>query len=633
MTAAGQGPPSQPDRLLQMLACAALGPGLEGVLLFDLEPELVALVADAFAEVLRLRDGRPPRRAMLGSVTGEDELWLRPTLRREASGAGFTLAPGPLVDRPDGPATLVVVPDLLRLSLPGMRAAVQLLGADVAAVERSGFRARWRPRAHWLAVCRGDEAGSLSPHLLDRFPLRLDVSGLRPPGNGRERVRRALEDLGPEPGLGELPADWRAVLRTPRPPCPLTEEAAARAVGFFSGDTGSRRTLGLARLGRALAVLGGADVCGPERIDEAARLIGVAARSSAPAGTEVPAAGPPLPVGSVTEGRTPSEAPKPEAVPEESGPAAPGGPALALPASPAETLDAFPADAGDGTRSPYPEDETHYLREFAPLRIPWQRRPEPSSARGPVIGVRSVTTLRDLAFVATAIEAAKHRHLPGRRALRAAGDGRLAVLPGDFRSYARLPAAERMLVLVLDHTCRLGWDWGPALAPYLQWAYTGRASVCTVEVGRRDAAHELRADHFVARGVLDPRVAAALHRPGGRSSPLAHGLALADQLLRRAFQQLSNLAEAWLVVVSDGRGNVPLEASVGGRLSGPVRRAGIEDAITAAGRIGAMGRMRLHSVVVDAAREPHPDLTFLLAEALGGTTVAGRGAQGVDRVV
>ena len=182
---------SSRDRLLQVLACAALGPGLDGVLLFDLEPELVAPVSDAFAELLRLAHGRPPRRTVLGSVTGEDELWLRPTLRHEASGPGFTLAPGPLVDRPDAPATLVVVPDLVRLSLPGMRAAVQLLGADVAAVERSGFRARWRPGARWLAVCRGDEAGGLSPHLLDRFPLRLDVSGLRPPGDGRDRVRQS----------------------------------------------------------------------------------------------------------------------------------------------------------------------------------------------------------------------------------------------------------------------------------------------------------------------------------------------------------------------------------------------------------------------------------------------------------
>lgn len=246
-----------------------------------------------------------------------------------------------------------------------------------------------------------------------------------------------------------------------------------------------------------------------------------------------------------------------------------------------------------------------------------------------MIGVRSATTLRDLAVVATVVEAAKHQNLPGRRTLRANGDGQLVVLPGDFRSYARLPVAERMLVLLLDHTCRRGWDWQPALAPYLQWAYTGRASVCLVEVGSKDAAHELRADHFIARSVLDPRVGGALHRRPGRSSPLAHGLTLTDQLLRRAFQQRSNLVEAWLVVVSDGRGNVPLDASAGGRLQAPVRRTGIDDAITAAARIGAMGRMRLHSVVIDAARQPHPDLPFLLADALGGVTVAGRTTRGV----
>ncbi|NNN38384.1 hypothetical protein HLK59_50525, partial [Streptomyces sp. S3(2020)] len=168
------------QRLLQVLACSALGPGLDGVLLFDLEPEMVAPVTDAFARVLGLRSGRPVRRAMLGSVTGDDELWLRPTLRHEGAGMNFSLAPGPLVDTDPEASTLVVVPDLVRLSLPGMRAAVQLLGADVAAVERSGFRARWRPRARWLAACRESEVGRLSPHLLDRFPIRLNAAGLEP---------------------------------------------------------------------------------------------------------------------------------------------------------------------------------------------------------------------------------------------------------------------------------------------------------------------------------------------------------------------------------------------------------------------------------------------------------------------
>ncbi|MES5818603.1 magnesium chelatase [Streptomyces sp. RG80] len=624
------------QRLAQVLACSALGPGLDGVLLFDLEPEMVAPVTDAFAGLLGMRGGRPVRRAMLGSVTGDDELWLRPTLRHEGAGMNFSLAPGPLVDTDPQATTLVVVPDLVRLSLPGMRAAVQLLGADVAAVERSGFRARWRPRARWLAACRESDVGRLSSHLLDRFPIRLNAAGLEP-----DRLLDALDRSrgngtatpGSEPFLGELPEGWEDVLGSRlRVGCAMSEEGAARAVALFDGDRGSRRALGLARLARALAVFAGDGSCGPERVDEAARLIGVAARPPVPPGSGLPADRGPVTHDGDGEQRPVPEPAKPDPVPDD-GPAAQiTGTAVAVPAGPAEALDTFAADAGEGVGSPFPEDDARFLREFAPLRIPWQRRPEPSSARGPVIGVRSATTLRDLAFVATAIEAAKHQNLPGRRALRVDGDGRLVVLPGDFRSYARLPVAERMLVLLLDHTCRRGWDWQPALAPYLQWAYTGRASICVVEVGSRDAAHELRADHFVARSVLDPRVGRALHRPAGRSSPLAHGLAMTDQLLRRAFQQRSNLVEAWLVVVSDGRGNVPLDTGMGDRLPGPVRRTGIEDALSAAGRIGAMGRMRLHSVVVDAARQPYPDLTFQLADALGGVTVAGRTARGVTGV-
>ncbi|MFF7447994.1 MULTISPECIES: magnesium chelatase [unclassified Streptomyces] len=624
------------QRLSQVLACSALGPGLDGVLLFDLEPEMVAPVMDAFAGLLAVGGARPVRRAMLGSVTGDDELWLRPTLRHEGAGMNFSLAPGPLVDTDPDASTLVVVPDLVRLSLPGMRAAVQLLGADVAAVERSGFRARWRPRARWLAACRESEVGRLSPHLLDRFPIRFNAAGLEPDRllDALDRPRGDVPDTPLSgPFLAELPEGWEDVLGSPRRArCALSEEGAARAVALFDADRGSRRALGLARLARALAVFAGDADCGPERVDEAARLIGVAARPPVPPGSGLPADRSPVTHEGDGERRPVPEPAKPDPVPDDALAAQPSGAAVAVPAGPAEALDTFAADTGDGVGSPFPEDDARLLREFAPLRIPWQRRPEPSSARGPVIGVRSATALRDLAFVATAIEAAKHQNLPGRRALRGDGEGRLVVLPGDFRSYARLPVAERMLVLLLDHTCRRGWDWQPALAPYLQWAYTGRASICVVEVGSRDAAHEFRADHFVARSVLDPRVGRALHRPAGRSSPLAHGLAMTDQLLRRAFQQRSNLVEAWLVVVSDGRGNVPLDTGTGDRLPGPVRRTGIEDALSAAGRIGAMGRMRLHSVVVDAARQPYPDLTFQLADALGGVTVAGRTARGVAGV-
>ncbi|MCX5330650.1 hypothetical protein [Streptomyces sp. NBC_00140] len=611
------------QRLLRVLACSALGPGLQGVLLFDLEPGMVNPVADTFARVLRLRDGRAVRRTVLGSATGDDELWLRPVSAQADTGVGFTVAPGPLVDAEDDATTLVVVPDLARLSLPAMRAAVQVLGADVAAVERSGFRALWRPRAHWLAACGEAEVGRLSPHLLDRFPLRLNVADLVRSATGGEATRSAAGRQETDQPRCELPPEWLAALiARRRPSLAITEEASARAVELAGDESGSRRAIVLARIARAQALLDGADACGPARIDEAARLIGVRVRPAAPRGGDDSTDNASSPVSEGIGDSSPlSEPPKADRLPVESGAA---GSAVAVPAGSAEVLDTFPAAAGEGHGSAYPEDAAPFLREFHPLRIPWQRRPEPSTTRGPVTGVRPAGTLRDLAFVATVVEAAKYQKLPARRALRPEGDRRLVVLRSDFRSYARLPVAERMLVLLLDHTCRGGWDWGPALAPYVQWAYTGRASVCAVEVGSQETTNELRADHFVARSVLDPRLGAALHRPSGRSSPLAHGLVVTDQLLRRAFQQRSNLIEAWLVVVSDGRGNVPLDASLSGRLPGPVRRAGIDDAIKAAARIGAMGRLRLRTVVVDAARQPYPDLPFLLADALDGVTVAGR---------
>jgi magnesium chelatase subunit D len=188
-----------------------------------------------------------------------------------------------------------------------------------------------------------------------------------------------------------------------------------------------------------------------------------------------------------------------------------------------------------------------------------------------------------------------------------------------------------MLALVLDHTSRGDdWDWQDALAPFLQWAYTGRAAAHVIEVGSAEATDELRADSFAARSVLDPRVLAALYRPVGRATPLAHGIEEAAQALRRAFrQQGSALVEAWLVVVTDGRGNVPLRASHTGHISGPVAAAGVEDAFEAAARLGAMDRTRLHVAVVDASREPYGDLPLRLADRLGGAVVEGRTRQGL----
>jgi magnesium chelatase subunit D len=619
-------------RVLKALVCSALEPGLTGVLLFNLGAELIAPVADAFEDVLRRARGRSVRRVTLGAATRDDELWVVPALGVRDDSITVSITPGPLVGQDSNSGVgLVIVPDLVRLSLAGVRASVQVLGADVATTERYGFRARWRPQARWLAICAEDEVGRISPHLLDRFPIRVDAAGLRSSLAPGERVLAAVADRAIDGVLEPLPEHWRAALaRSGERPLLLSAEVVGRVIELLDPAPGCRRAIALARLARALATLDGAEAATPDHVEAAARLIGLrtAARVvAAPSQRADPT--PAVPAARRQPGADEETPTEPTDRAELGSTSMPSVQPL-LEGELAQSFDAFAVDKPDRPGSPYPEDNAAPQREFAPLRSPWQRRIGPASIRGPVIGVRQATTVHDLAFVPTAMEAAKYQRLPIRRErVHADGSRRLVVFPSDLRSYLRSPAPERMLAVILDHSCRKDWDWQDALAPYLRWAYASRATACVVEVGARNATAELRAEKFITRSVLDPKIGRALYRPAGRATPLAHGLQLAAQVLRHAFQhQRSSLVEAWLVVASDGRGNVPLQASIAGQVTGPVGRGGVDDAVAVARDIAAIDR-RLHTVVVDAAARPYPELPFALADALGGMVVTGRVPGGV----
>ncbi|MFI6859837.1 hypothetical protein ACIBKZ_07990 [Streptomyces sp. NPDC050421] len=616
--------PGEPDdvsrRLLAALVCSALEPSLTGVLLFDLPPEHLPAVAGVFAQVLGRAAGHPSgtavSRTVLDAGTVDEDLWIRPRVHRGPRGVELTFVPGPLAETGDG-ARLVVVPDLARLSVPGMRAAVQLLGAVTATLEHSGIRHHWRPRARWLACCRAEDAELLSPHLLDRFPVRLATPGLRP-----------LPGTDP---LGELPADWATALdpTTPRPRLTLTEEFAPTVLELLADqeNVGHRRELALARIARALArmdgaghatVAGGAPLAGSlpvtaDHVGRAARLIRLRTRHrpeaplDEPSEQDAPAfTGP---------GRDPARPEHPRTAERgtEAGiPVHDPESAVPLGLAPAAGERQLPA-------SPYPEDTAGPGPGGAVLRTPARRATGARASRGPVVGVRRARDLWDLAPVRTAMEAATYRAHRG-------GSGPLVILPQDLRGYVRAPEPVRTLTLVLDHTCRGDWDWSATLEPFVHWAYVTRASVQIVEVGGAGETNELRAGAFTARSTRDPRIAAALARPPGRATPLAHGLDRAAHALRRTFQHhRAGLVEALLVVVTDGRGNVPLAMSrAGTRGRGPVRRAGVDDALAVAARIRSLGRSRLHCVVVDPGRHPYTRLPATLAEALGCGVVVGR---------
>ncbi|MFF3463957.1 magnesium chelatase [Streptomyces sp. NPDC002619] len=591
-------------RLAHALVCSAAEPALNGVLLFDLDPRLMESVARLFAGLLAGGTEAVGAPLMLGSDSRDEDLWTRSRLLREADGITFRTEPGPLIegDRRSGPPPVVVVPDLTRLSVAGMRAAVQLLGADVAVVERTGLRSVARPRTRWLASCRTEDVGRLSPHLLDRFAVRLPAAGLVPPR--------------PESLMDELPPAWRTAAREGVPALPVADDALTRVRDLLGPEASARRELALARLARTIAAVGGAHRAEAWHADAAARLIGLAPpdapdeRESEPR----PADASPSPT---HPGATPSDAVRRPATVDRSRKRPPMPGEALLETEPAEGLGPALGAAPAVPATPYPEDEAEALRDFAPLRSPWQRRAGTVSPRGVVVGTRRARDLRDLALVRTVREAAVHQ--------KARRTEQFTVLPVDLHSHIRAGTPERILVLVLDHTCRDDWDWQDALTPFLRWAYTERAAAQVVEIGGAHAADELRAEGFTARSVLDPRVMAALYRPAGRATPLAHGIDQAVQTLRRAFRQHgAGLAEAWLVVVTDGRGNVPLRTSRTGRLDGEVGGAGVEDALEAAAGVGAMDRTRLHVAVIDPAKEPYGDLPFALADALGASVIAGR---------
>ncbi|MFJ5917094.1 magnesium chelatase [Streptomyces ardesiacus] len=620
----GAAPHDDPaHRLGLALVCAAAEPALSGVLLLDLDPRLVDPVARVFGAVLAGADepARPP--LVLGAADRDEDLWTRTRIRGGEHGITVRTGPGPLTegDDADGAPPLVVVPDLARLSVAGMRAAVQLLGADVVTVERGGPRRTVRPRARWLAVCRSADVGRVSRHLLDRFALRLSVAGLRLPAPGGALQERGAAEAREAllAGLADTrrPASGRGVR-----PVSVDDAAIGRARDLLGPDAGVRRELALLRLARTLAALDGAPSASAGHTDDAARLIGVSVPQSAPERAESDPEPP---------GTGPEPAGPPGTLPERHGSGGGGRPrtrdgARALrDTGPAEGIGTAPGAApSPAAGSPYPEDEPAVVRDAVPLSGPRRRTTGPVSTRGTVIGTRRATDLRDIAHVRTVREAAVHQ--------RARRTERFTVSPVDLHSNVRAAAPERVLVLLLDHTCRAGdGNWPEVLAPFLQWAYTSRATVQVIEVGAADAADELRAGSFTARGVLDPRVPAALHRRAGRATPLAHGVELAAQALRRLLRrQGTGPAEAWLVVVTDGRGNVPLRAGHTGRTDGEVAAAGVEDAVEAASRIGAMDRTRLHVAVVDPGREPYGDLPYVLADRLGAIVVDGRRGPGTE---
>ncbi len=85
--------------------------------------------------------------------------------------------------------------------------------------------------------------------------------------------------------------------------------------------------------------------------------------------------------------------------------------------------------------------------------------------------------------------------------------------------------------------------------------------------------------------------------------------------LRHALQHgKDTLQEAVFVVISDGRGNIPLQASQTGKIQLPVGRNGVEDAMEIAEKIGNLDNVK--TIFLNPQRKHCRELPLFLAKAL-----------------
>lgn len=596
--------PPPREHFWQSLACAALDEELRSVVVLDATYDTLRAAAREWAAMLGAVVGCTVETVWLGSVESDDELWGRPAMGRGDDGTtSFGWRSGRLYPPPDG-LRLVVIRDLPRLSLAAARACVALVGASAAALERHGRHHCWTPRLAWLAGLRRAEAGEISPHLLDRFALRLSAPP-RPPTHTGAAIHAWVHQAPPNTHLSDSRSDLDLLARaTQRHLAFATETTAAVASYFPAPGEGMRRELSLARMARAVARLDDAAVVTPDHLRAAAAMVGL--KTSAEPLVPTPPSQSPAPAASRLSAF---------AAPAVCA-AAPGEEALAPEPMALESETVWQGEAERELvrvalpSDPYPEDEAPVLRDFGSLRIP-PRAGARDDSRGQVTGTEPAGRMHDLAVVETIMEALKHRPLR-----RARGWVRPLICRGDLRSYRRAATPEHMLVVVVDFTALPRRNWEDALLPHLTWAYVKRARVRVVRIGAAGARSALRAEAVDGRNLLAASVEAALTAAPGQATPLAHGMDLAVCALRPALQHgRARVRHARLVVASDGRGNVPLAASRGDEFPAePVYDQGVRDALEVAREIRSL--RGVEAILLDPRPTAYPTLPTLLAQAL-----------------
>lgn len=625
--------------LMKSLCCVALNSKLRSILLFDISINNLQQVAGILVSLLKVTtECEKVVPLKLGTFESEDNLWGQVGLGDELEKQAFNWQFG-LFSSADNTneIKLVIIPDLTKLSLAAMRACVVLMGADVAHLERHGQHKYWQPNFCWLVGCssQNEEIGKISPHLLDRFALGLNIQQIENNDKRVTQIQKLLnspekpqqllfEERKIEPELQE----WLRQIRSSLPS--MTPSALETILNYnYESNIYHRREIALARFASTYAQLEAANSVTVNHVDEVAKIMGLKLERNNINNSIDFKSFTPQPE---TEDNDfePRRSPELSEIKDESLSNNPPE----IPVYQSQVSNYFPdTDLPEITllENPYIEDTTSLEREIDSLKLPTRISQSKTIHRGTIIGVEKTTNANDLAIVRSLLEAAKFQKI--RQKKQGNNYHKLKILPSDLYRYRRASVAEQMFMLLLDYTCLEYCQWEEKLLPYLSWAYSQRASVGLIQVGIAPNSIvldnnqsnvtinpvELRAKKISGQNILVPTIAMGLDlekTKKGKATPLAHGFDLALKTLRHALQHGKNTVQkAVLVVVSDGRGNVPLEASHVGKIKPPVGKKGVEDALEVARKISNLGN--LETIFLNPQSKQYPDLPLLLAKALG----------------
>ncbi len=625
---------------MKSLCCAALNPKLRSILLFDSSINSLQQVTGILISLLKITTGCERVVPLkLGTFESEDDLWGQVGLGDELKKQAFKWQSG-LLGAADNTneIRLVIIPDLTKLSLAAMRACVVLMGADVAHLERHGQQKFWQPNLCWLVGClsQKEEIGKISPHLLDRFALRLNgqiknnenrVTQIQKLLNGEEKPQQLLfEEKEIEPELQQ----WLKQIRSSPPD--MTQEALERILDYTSDSkVYHRREITLARFSSTYAQLEAAESVTVSHVEEVAQIMGLKLEEN-DIGTSIN----PNQVNRKTDTQRPDlETLMLPELPEIKDNNLSNNPSE-IPVYQPQESNPFADIEITPLKNSYIEDIAPVEREIASLKLPTRSFKSKTIPHGSIIGVEKTTKAQDLAIVRTLLEAAKFQKI--RQKNQSNNYHKLKIFPSDLYRYRRAPVTEQMFMLLLDYTCLEYCQWQQQLFPYLSWAYTQRASVGLIQVGIAPDSivgdnkesnvninpGELRAKKISAQNILVPTISMGLDlekTKKGKATPLAHGLDLVLKTLRHALQHGKNtIQKAVLVVISDGRGNVPLEASHIGKIKPPVGLKGVEDSREVARKISNLGNVE--TIFLNPQSKQYPDLPLRLAKALGAKVVS-----------